>query len=151
MKEKNILFQIKNLEKIILRRLVPDELEKQNILEIAKRPTPTQMQIIGYIINNKDREVYQRDLEERLNLRRATISDVLQRMEKNGLITREIDSNDTRSKKILLTHKSKEFFKTATNRMRELEKIAIKGIADEELEVFSNVINKMIDNMNVEE
>lgn len=151
MKERNILFQVKSLEKIILRRLVPDEIEKQNISDIEKRPTPTQMQIIGYILKNMDKEVYQRDLEESLNLRRATISDVLQRMEKNGLVKREINSNDIRSKKILLTDKSKKFFEAGTNRMRELEKIAIKDITDEELQIFSNVINKMIENMNENE
>ena len=148
---KGILFQVKNLEKIILRKLEPDEFEKQKLSELVQRPTPTQMQILGYIIDNKDREVYQRDLEEKLNLRRATISDVLHRMEKNGLITREVDSNDTRSKKILLTEKSKEFFLAATNRMSDLEIVAIKNISDDELEVFGNVINKMIENMNKEE
>ena len=148
---KGILFQVKNLEKIILRKLEPDEFEKQKLSELVQRPTPTQMQILGYIIDNKNREVYQRDLEEKLNLRRATISDVLHRMEKNGLITRKVDSNDTRSKKILLTEKSKEFFLAATNRMRDLEIVAIKNISDDELEVFGNVINKMIENMNKEE
>lgn len=145
---KDILFQVKNLEKTILRKLEPDEFEKQELAELVQRPTPTQMQILGHIIANKDREVYQRDLEEKLNLRRATISDVLQRMEKNRLIKREVDSNDTRSKKITLTEKSKEFFLTATNRMKELEKVAIKNISDDELEIFGNVINKMIENMN---
>lgn len=147
---KDILFQVKNLEKTILRKLEPDEFEKQELAELVQRPTPTQMQILGHIIANKDREVYQRDLEEKLNLRRATISDVLQRMEKNRLIKREVDSNDTRSKKITLTEKSKEFFLTATNRMKELEKVAIKNISDDELEIFGNVINKMIENMNRE-
>ena len=147
---KDILFQVKNLEKTILRKLEPDEFEKQELAELVQRPTPTQMQILGHIIANKDREVYQRDLEEKLNLRRATISDVLQRMEKNRLIKREVDSNDTRTKKITLTEKSKEFFLTATHRMKELEKVAIKNISDDELEIFENVINKMIENMNRE-
>lgn len=148
---KGILFQVKDLEKIILRKLEPAEFEKQDLSELVQRPTPTQMQILGYIIDNKDREVYQRDLEEKLNLRRATISDVLQRMEKNGLIVRKIDSTDTRTKKIILTEKSREFFLTANNRMSELEKVAIKNISADELEIFSNVINKMIKNMNKEE
>ena len=148
---KGILFQVKDLEKIILRKLEPAEFEKQDLSELVQRPTPTQMQILGYIIDNKDREVYQRDLEEKLNLRRATISDVLQRMEKNGLIVRRIDSTDTRTKKIILTEKSREFFLTANNRMSELEKVAIKNISADELEIFSNVINKMIKNMNKEE
>lgn len=147
---KGILFQVKNLEKIILRKLEPDEFEKQNLSKLAQKPTPTQMQILGYIIANKDKEVHQKDLEKELNSRRATISDVLQRMEKNGLIIRKVDSNDTRTKKILLTEKSKKYFLTATNRMRELEMVAIKNISKDELRVFSNVINKMIQNMNYE-
>lgn len=146
-----LLFQVKNLEKTILRKLSPDELEKKYISDIEKRPTPTQMQIVGYILDNIDREIYQKDLEDCLNLRRATISDVLQRMEKNGVIKREIDSNDTRTKKILLTQKSKTFFESGRNRMKELENIAIRNISHEELKTFSNVINKMIENMNMRE
>ena len=74
-----------------------------------------------------------------------------QRMERNGVIKREIDSNDTRTKKILLTDKSKKFFEAGRNRMKDLENIAIKNITNEELQIFSNVIDKMIENMNKEE
>ena len=148
---KGILFQVKDLEKVILRKLSPDELEKKEISDIEKRPTPTQMQIVGYILDNIDKEVYQKDLEDSLNLRRATVSDVLQRMEKNGVIKREIDLNDTRTKKILLTDKSNEFFEAGRNRMKDLENIATKNIPDEDLQTFSNVIDKMIENMNKEE
>lgn len=150
MKDKNILFKVKSLEKTIIRNLAADEFEKKNISDTEKIPTPTQMQIVGYILDNEEKQVYQRDLEEKLNLRRATISDVLQRMEKKGLIIRKIDLNDTRSKRILLTDRAKKFFEFAQKRMRQLEKIAIKNITDEELRIFSNVINKMIQNMNQE-
>lgn len=148
--DKNILFQIKDLEKIILRKLMSDETEKDEMSDLSKRPIPTQMQILGYIIDNENSEVYQRDLEEKVDLRRSTISDVLRRMEKNGLITRKIDSDDTRSKKILLTDSAKKLFMEANNRMNDLEKIAVKNITEEELKIFNNVINKMIKNMNEE-
>lgn len=152
MKQNNILFQIKDLEKIILRNLEPNMEEKEKFSNMGiKQPTPTQILIIGYILDNMDREVYQKDLEQALNLRRATISDVLQRMEKKGLVKREINSNDIRSKRILLSDTAKEFFMDTTNRMKNLETVAIKGISDEELENFSNVIEKMIKNMNEEE
>lgn len=148
--DKNILFQIKDLEKIILRKLMSDETEKDEMSDLSKRPIPTQMQILGYIIDNENSEVYQRDLEEKVDLRRSTISDVLRRMEKNGLITRKIDSDDMRSKKILLTDSAKKLFMETNNRMNDLEKIAVKNITEEELKIFNNVINKMIKNMNEE-
>ncbi len=114
---------------------------------MSKIPTPTQMQIVGYILENKDKEIYQKDLEENLNLRRATISDLLQRMEKNGLVKREINQNDTRSKTVTLTKSAKEFFETGNKQMKLLEQKAIKNITSEELEIFSNIVNKMIKNI----
>lgn len=114
---------------------------------MSKIPTPTQMQIVGYILENKDKEIYQKDLEENLNLRRATISDLLQRMEKNGLVKREINQNDTRSKTVTLTRSAKEFFEAGNKQMKLLEQKAIKNITSEELEIFSNIVNKMIKNI----
>lgn len=94
MKENSILSQIKSLEKLIVRNITG--IGFQNIEAI---PTPTQMQIIKYILENNDKEVYQRDLEKVLNLRRTTVSGVLQTMEKNNLIKRVTDTNDTRTKR----------------------------------------------------
>lgn len=146
MENNNILFKIKDLEKTILRKMILDA-DRQCIPDDKKIPTPTQMQIIGYILDNIDKDVYQKDLETKLNLKRATISDVLLRMEKKGLIKRETDLIDTRAKKILLTNNSKELFEANKIRMKELERKATKDINAYELQIFSNVINKMIENI----
>ena len=74
--------------------------EQANVMQL---PTPTQMQIIEYILNHTSEDIYQRDLEDILNLRRATVSGVLHTMEKNNLIRRVTDNEDTRSKKILVS------------------------------------------------
>lgn len=147
MNEKNILYQIKDLEKLILRGLIAGQ-NKDSVINFEKGATPTQMRIVGYMLKNKDKEIYQRDLEKALNLRRATISDVLQRMEKNSLIQREVDPNDTRSKRILLSDMAKKIFINNANRITSLEKVAIKDIKDEELKQFTNIIKKMISNLN---
>ncbi len=128
--------------------MVPEEKQKENFPNIAKIPTPTQMQIIGYILENKNKQVYQKELEEKLNLRRATISDLLQRMEKNGLIKRDISQNDIRTKTVELTERAKKFFELGNEQMKKLEEKAIKNIGSEELQVFSDVVNKMIKNIN---
>lgn len=145
MKEKNVLFQIKDLEKLILRNLRLDiEIEEDLNTNV---PTPTQMQIVGYILDNMDREIYQKDLENVLNLRRATVSGVLQSMEKKGFIERIIDERDTRTKKIILQKKAKEMFEKNKKQLDELEKVAIKDISQEDLNVFSKVIAKMMNNI----
>lgn len=145
MKEKNVLFQIKDLEKLILRNLRLD-IEIEEDLN-TNAPTPTQMQIVGYILDNMDREIYQKDLENVLNLRRATVSGVLQSMEKKGFIERIIDERDTRTKKIILQKKAKEMFEKNKKQLDELEKVAIKDISKEDLNAFSKVIDKMMNNI----
>jgi DNA-binding MarR family transcriptional regulator len=148
-KEDRVLYKIKNLEKLVARNFIGNcnfkeglELEQINV-----HPTPTQLQIIEYIINNYDKNIYQKDLEEVLKLRRATVSGVLQTMERNGLLERTINSDDARVKKIILKKRAREIFLEQDKKLRELEKIIIGDISREELEIFSKVLDKMQENL----
>ena len=111
--QRRVLFQVKSLDKEIYRILAGDE-----NADCSKKPSPTQMSIIKYILDNPQKEIYQSELEEVLNLRRATVSGVLQTMESNGLITRVVDEKDTRTKKIILDEKTKEIDNTDKNEKR---------------------------------
>ena len=145
MENTKLLYQIKGLEKIITRKLLDNsEIEHK---EFAIIPTPTQMQILAYIMKNQDKDIYQKDLESVLNLRRATVSGVLQTMEKNNLIQRVVDSEDSRIKKIILNPKAEKLFKENQKRVEKLEKIISEGISEEEVLIFSKVIKKMKENV----
>lgn len=140
-----ILFEIKNLERTIGRCLTKNcELNKE---KIDQRPTPTQMQIIEYILEHKNEDIYQKDLEEILDTRRATVSGVLQTMEKNGIIKRITNTEDTRSKKIILCEKTEKIFLDNKEKLKMIEEILVTDIPKEELEVFSKVIKKMKNNI----
>lgn len=140
-RDDNILFKIKSINKLIIKKL-----SYGNSIETFK-VTPTQIEIIEYILNS-DSKVYQRDLEKILNLSRATVSGVLITMEKNRLIKRVTDENDLRSKQIILNKVAKEEFLKTKEKIIELSKIINRDITDEELEVFSRVIDKMKNNIN---
>ena len=105
------------------------------------------MQIIGYILDNYDKDIYQKDLESVLNLRRATVSGVLQTMERNGLVLRVVNDGDARSKKIILNDRAKKIFASNEKKIAELEKIAVRGIPDDELAIFSKVLSSMKNNL----
>lgn len=140
--QRRVLFQIKSLDKEIYRILAGDE-----TADCSKKPSPTQMSIIKYILDNPQKEIYQSELEEVLNLRRATVSGVLQTMESNGLITRVVDEKDTRTKKIILDEKTKEIFIKNKEKLDNLEIIAKKGISEKDLDTFFSVIEKMKQNI----
>ena len=64
-----------------------------------------------------------RDLEKEFNLSRATVSDVLNTMEKHKIITRVISNIDTRSKIIVLNNEYKEIHKKINNEITKIQKI----------------------------
>ena len=147
MRKSYIIYKIKELDKAILRSIKSPTGEFRNKLKINNKSTPTQMKVLGYMIENYGKDIYQKDLEEQLDLSRATISDVLHRMEKNGLITRSTNPFDVRSKKINLTSSANKVFETGIERLENIEKNAIKNISEEELKTFVDVIDKMINNI----
>lgn len=142
MKEYRLLYQIKALEKLIGRLFVCNDINSKVV-----PPTPTQMQIMEYILEHPNENIYQKDLEDILNLRRATVSGVLQTMEKNNLIERIIDTNDSRVKKIILNPETKKIFEAHEEKMEEIEKNIINDISEEEIFQFLSVIKKMQNNL----
>ena len=130
MEQSNLFYQIKTLEKYIT-RLFLNDLESSIV-----PPTPTQMQIMEYVLKHSKEIIYQKDLEKILNLRRATVSGVLKTMEKNNLLERIVDTNDTRQKQILHLKK-----------VKEMESQLVKNISEEEQLQFILILQKMQNNL----
>lgn len=103
--------------------------------------------IIGYLYENRDRVVLQREFEKEFNLRRSTVTTMLQTMEKNGLIERRGIENDARQRQLILTEKAKSIHNIFVENMEALDNKLIKGIDEKELEVFYNVLCKMKRNL----
>ncbi len=147
MKQDCLLFEIKILEKNILRLFL------QNVNHTFQNkeffPTPTQVQIVEYILKHPNEDVYQKDLEKVLHLRRATVSGVLGTMEKNHLIERIVDGEDLRVKRIIMHPKTKEAFLSHFEKIREIENLLVQGITEEELNLFWMVLQKMNANLKI--
>ncbi len=140
--DNNILLEIKVLDKLLGRFFF-----KPGTMDEMASITQSQMQILDYIVKCGKNEIYQKDLEEAVDLRRATVSGILQTMEKNQLITRVIDDTDTRTKKIILTKESEKRIAKNKEKVATLQKITTEGISDEDLETFRIVLRKMTQNV----
>lgn len=140
--DNNILLEIKLLDKLLGRFFF-----KPGTMDEMASITQSQMQILDYIVECGKNEIYQKDLEEAVDLRRATVSGILQTMEKNQLITRVIDDTDTRTKKIILTKESEKRIAKNKEKVATLQKITTEGISDEDLETFRIVLRKMTQNV----
>ena len=110
-------------------------------------PTPAQMQILHFIISKQNEKIYQKDIGNALNLRRATLSEILKTMEKNNLIFRIKDQTDTRKKEIIISEDAKNNFQIVKDKLNEAEKVITNGIKKEDLELFFKTISKMKENL----
>lgn len=109
--------------------------------------TNTHGWVIGYLIENRDKSVYQRDIEKQFSVSRATMTEILKLMEKNGLIERVPDETDRRLKKIKLTPLALETEAKRKAEIKDFEEYIKQGITDKELETFFSVINKISANV----
>lgn len=92
-------------------------------------------------------DIFQKDIEEEYGIRPSTATELLKQMERNGLIIRKPVSYDNRLKKIVLTDKALMYKKQVIDDLTDLEKKLTKGIPQENMKIFFEVIEKMMDNL----
>lgn len=145
-KEDSVGYRIKKLNNILERRLICEAKKNNEILM-----TLAQGKIMRYLFFNKDKIIYQKDIEKELGLRGSTASGILNTMEKNNLIIRLKYNGDARKKQIQLTDIGIEKVENMKEKIKEFEIKLKKDISEEELKIFFKVLDKIKDNINKEE
>lgn len=138
MNKMSIGFEIKEINDLIIKQMMRNATcEKRCVI------TPTQVKIIEYLFQNKERNIYQKDIEKVLNSKRSTVSGILDTMEKNNLISRKNDSSDLRLKQILLTNYAIDKIDQIKSRIKKINNNLEKNIKKEDLEVFFKVTKQV--------
>ena len=132
MSKDSILFELKEINRLMIKKIIYDT-KKENPSPLS----PVQVKIINYLLEHRKERVYQRDLENVLNIRRSTISGILQTMEKNNIIRRVEVAEDARIKQIILTEVALKKDKEMKKRFQEIEKIIRKKISKKDLNLGS--------------
>lgn len=138
--DKNICDELKTLDNLIFRSF-GKILKDCNICI-----TPIQGKIIFYMIQNNNQDIYQKDIENFLSSRRSTTSEILKKMEDNGLITRELGI-DKRKRVVKLTKISINKQKEIENNVLLFDKQLKKNISTQELKIFFDVLTKIKNNI----
>lgn len=130
---------------------IHDSLFRHTCVPNANLPriTPVQLKILNHLINSEEK-VYQKDLEKILNVRRATVSDILNTMEKNNLIQRLPSVKDKRIKQIVLSESAENIRREATKKFEQLEKVMTKGVPKEKLDIYFEVCDLIKANLGKE-
>lgn len=137
--------QIRILSNMIFRYLWSHGRSKE-----VEKITSSNGWILGYLAHNKNRDIFQRDLEEKFSVRRSTASKTITLMEQKGLIQRERVNYDARLRKLVLTPKGREIHEIVMQDIQMAEQQLTNGLTDEEKTVFMQIIEKMKQNIQEE-
>lgn len=103
--------------------------------------------IVDFLIENMDKDIFQKDLEEKFSMRRSTASKMIQLMEQKGIVERKDVDYDKRLKKIILTDKALKLHAMANKDIESLENRISYGLTKEELDLFFTVTEKIKNNL----
>ncbi len=110
--------------------------------------TGTQGMILHYLLRNEGRCLTQRDVEQRFQLRGATLSRLFQRMEAAGLLERRAVSRDQRCKQLPADRKRHApCMHSLSTCLDETDRLLRQGIRPEDEAVFRSVCLQMLNNL----
>ncbi|MCB0729781.1 MAG: MarR family transcriptional regulator [Ignavibacteriae bacterium] len=125
-------------------RLIENKLklnfEKENI-DI----TPQQWSVLTYLWNEDG--ISQQELADAFSKDKTSMTRLLNNMEKNQLISRQIDSLDKRNKKIFLTNKSKLIKKHSIKIAEKTLIETLGGIDHKDLKISKKVLKQINKNL----
>ena len=89
----------------------------------------------------------QAGLETEFGVRRASMTAILQNMEKSGLLTREKDGADARVKKVILTQKGADLSRDLHAFITELDASLTAGFSPEEKTALRSALIRVLNNL----
>ena len=86
------------------------------------------------------------NLSEMIKVDRTTASRAIQKLEQNGLIEKRADSVNKKIKRLFTTLKGDELAEYIVKENLYSNKIALQGLSDEEVKIFSRILNTIKQN-----
>lgn len=102
-----------------------------------------QGRMLGYIYENQEKGIIQRDLAEHFDLRGASVSSILQGLEEKGYIRRSRPEDNERQKNIYTLPKCDILISDFNKKFIEIESKLIKELTEEEVIHLEKLLRKV--------
>ena len=99
--------------------------------------------IISYLCENKDKNIFQRDIEREFDLSRSTVSTILKQLESEGLIERKSVIIDARLKKVVPTPAAEMINEACSKEITHFFYDLASNLTDNEMSTFVKVLDTM--------
>ncbi len=108
--------------------------------------TITQRDVLMYLLLHQNGEVNQIDIEKEFKIKNPTVTGILKRMEKKGLIRRLAGERDARRKKIIVTDKSRVMKIKILEKGEAIESRLTEGLSKEEQDILRGFLERIFKN-----
>lgn len=140
-----------NIDCLILEiRILGKRLYQKVMADVDNNLSLHQYLILGQIIANGDCPITQKRIEELFSIRRSTANHMLQLMEKNGYISREVSPTDARMKVIRITESGFQAHDKFQTHFQQIERQLRNGFSEPELEMFRTMMRRIWNNADLE-
>lgn len=107
----------------------------------------TRVQWIAMYFIDKNELDSQKELAEIIGIKESTLTSLLDRMEREGLITKESDDCDRRKKLVVLTDKGREVKTKLTVVAEKFKNDATRNLSQEQVESFQKILDIMVNSV----
>lgn len=98
----------------------------------------------GVLVNLWKRDgVTQKELQEKLEIRPATLTGIIDGLVSRGYVKRECDNCDARFKRLYITDKGKSIKTECLSIVQEMEKMLVRNLTEDEVEYLNSILRKI--------
>jgi len=138
-KRKNIGAKVQKLSHLMV------QLKNRRVEHLGM--TQQQANVINYLYNHPDQDIYQKDIAAHLSLKNSSVTSLIANLEKNGFLCKVADPKDARHKKIVLTDRACSEHLVCLDYVNAIEDRMLAGMSAQELEVFDDLLRRAIGNI----
>ena len=130
---------------ILLTQICKYRRNRSNIL-LAETGIHTGQDILLYHLSIEDGQTVS-SLVDKICIQHATIFNMIDRMEANGMIRKEKDSIDKRISRVYLTERGKEAMGEVAKTWKTMETITTKGLNNQQQSELSSLLQMVLNNL----
>ena len=108
--------------------------------------SPGQPKVLRYLNAHQDCKL--KDIADECDIESATVSKMIDNLEKKEMLTREINPKNKRAYQLNITEYGKESLKKWNAHCIEIENISLKDFSEEEKEQFEDFLNELLEPYN---
>lgn len=107
--------------------------------------TLSQWRVVGALVLQSG--LTQKEIADKMGIEGATLVPVIDKMEKDGLLKRKLDSTDRRVNRIYLTSKSDSLWESMTECALKIRKSSTKNISESDIQITLDTLRKLSKNL----